>query len=172
MNTRRVRNVRDLTASLFNQYERYLNGEISAEEAKTSSHVARTALLGLKVQLEDADRLGSKDIIPGLGCNVRSQGPTTIPASLAPVEPPRPTLHDVIMHALEMATEPMSEQALCEKLMDEGALPATYVDDHRHQIGGPYELIRGVLLKAAKEEVLTMSTNGEGRAVFQMKRAA
>lgn len=164
---KRVRNIKDLTQSLVGEYEKLLSGSISPEQANATSHLAGKILTACIVQMRYED-MSLSEPIPFLGSNLGALPRPQVEL----VEPPRPTLHDVIMHALEMATDPLSEQGLCEKLIADGQLPATYVEDHRYQIGGPYELIRGILLKAAKEDVLTMSTNEEGRAVFQMKRAA
>lgn len=172
---KRIRNIRDLTASLFHQYERYLNGEIDSDEAKTLSHMARAAIMGLKIQLDEAARMGSKDVIPGLGSNVKQMGPITIHAEAqeqesepAQVGPAKADLRELILRALGAAQSPLREEAVCQWLIDQGELPGDYVESLRHQVGGPYAFIRGHLAYLSRHANVLMERDNEGRAVFSM----
>lgn len=157
---KRISNLPRLRESLCREYEKLVEDDTRIDHANAVSRMAGVIVASCKIELDYAELTGNIGPIDFLiGSNrLRAIQP----------EPHRPGLREMVLKAFEQSTEPLSEQTVCEKLIGMGELPATYLEDHAQQQGGPYAFIRGTLLALYNSGQLKMERNGEGRAVFAL----
>lgn len=149
----KVRNIKDLTESLADQYNKLLKGAISVDQADAVSRMAATMIGACKIQIQYNSMMDNKEPIAFM---------ERLTLALPSSEPHTPVkgLSEHVVELLEQHTLPMYETDVRALLLSENRVPTDYFENH------PEAMLRGALLGLSRGGRIRLTKDPEGRAMF------